>query len=288
MNKNDFKKSLVILSASFCLCACGTEEVENLNSVKETESDVVETVAETTESMETESEESVEEVVATVDDSLSLEERSRKAYQDLLMAVIETGGFPEELVNEGDVFLFEEDADDTSFAIIDVDQDGKEELIVSMVSSNTSNICAWVFGYDEEKNVVFLEVSEGGTIAVYENGGIRFDFTHNQGVAGSFWPYMLYQYDAKTDTYQYMGYVDAFDRVFVESGESSFIDVFPEEVDEDQNGFVYYIEAPGYGGYDNPCDDDVYEAWQDQATDGSKEVTLDLIDVNEENVSAIR
>lgn len=59
----------------------------------------------------------------------------------------------------------------------------------------------YVYGYDPDDNNVYIEIEEFPHIRFYDNGYAQADFSHNQGLGESLWPYTIYKYDQKSDCY---------------------------------------------------------------------------------------
>ena len=66
--------------------------------------------------------------------------------------------------------------------------------------------------------------------------------SHNQGLAGDApWPYRLYCYNSAEGRYELIASVDAWDKSVAEVNENG--EPFPDDVDQDGDGVVYYIQA---------------------------------------------
>ena len=90
-------------------------------------------------------------------------------------------------------------------------------IIVAATNMNTNTYMAaqaeYVFKYDPEAKKLQTEFSEFPALTFYDNGIIKAEWSHNQGLAGdNFWPYSLYQYAPETDSYVLvgMGFFEAF------------------------------------------------------------------------------
>lgn len=122
-------------------------------------------------------------------------------------------------------------AEENTFAIYDVDHDGREELIVqwSAHAAMASQMCL-IYGYDNGK--LHEELSEFVDTRFYSNGAVEASWSHNQGLGGRIWPYNVYTYDAKTDSYRHFGAVDGWDKSYMSTyyggGEP-----FPDDLDQD-------------------------------------------------------
>lgn len=124
-----------------------------------------------------------------------------------------------------------------TFAVYDVDGDGKEELLLQWAGSSMAATVEYIWGY--ENGAAHVELSEFPLMTYFDNGIIEAFWSHNQGLAGDFWPYSVYRYESDTDTYQSDGGVDAWDKKYAEKDNNG--KSFPADIDRDGDGLVYYI-----------------------------------------------
>ena len=97
------------------------------------------------------------------------------------------------------------DVSENQFAIYDVDGDGKDELIIEVTTTCTAGMCVSVYSFDEITHVIREEFREFPLLTIYQNGFIKAGWSHNQGLAGEFWPYTLYQYQPENDSFVVFG-----------------------------------------------------------------------------------
>lgn len=202
------------------------------------------------------------------------------AYQAALETLLNEHRFPEDA--ESRTFFGDTPSGD-QFAVFDVDGDGRDELILTYTDTTMAEMGASIYDYDAEQDCLVQELAAFPMLTFYDNGVIQADWSHNQGLAGDFWPYTLYQYDKDADYYNPVGMVDAWEgTMFPEDFEGN---PFPEDVDVSHSGYVYYIMD--YGNYetDHPVDQAEYEAWRDSWLQGAGELTVPYQDLTEENIS---
>lgn len=199
-------------------------------------------------------------------------------YRDALADLLQTRTLPDGTTLGYEPML---DMSDNQFAIFDVDGDGAEELVVLYTTTCMADMAGYVLAYDEETGSLREALSEFPLLTFYENGSVMAGWSHNQGLAGDFWPYNLYRYMPETDSYESVGSVDAWDRNFSESG-------FPSEVDTSGTGFVYYIMTDGQYGNQHPVDVSEYEAWLDSYIGEATELQLPFLDLTKENIAQIQ
>ena len=156
------------------------------------------------------------------------------------------------------------------FAVADVDQDGREELLVRWTTTITAGEFEAVYDYNPVSGEVKKEFSAYPALTYYDNGMIKAEWSHNQAPPASFWPFTLYQYDPENGIYVEIGSVRAWDDG-VEGWD------FPDELDVDGDGTIYEIEKAGeayseYKGFRfNQAD---VEEWLDGFMEGAEEIPL--------------
>lgn len=178
----------------------------------------------------------------------------------------------------------------SSFAVEDIDNDDIDELIVYYDDACMAGMIAVIYDFiDGQATYKFMEFPN---LSIYENGTIEAGWSHNQGYAGDFWPYNLYYYNPNTNEYDAVGSVDAYDKGLYECNKE-VLDAsgspFPAESDKDGNGFVYYIYENGLEDYQKiePVDDEAYQKWLSQYTDGTNKISLDFYRITNETVERI-
>lgn len=228
-------------------------------------------------------EHSVEEI-KSAEPSVTEEEERRLAFGKVLWDVYQKGVLPDG--RPLDQSLGTEFAVDNEFALVDVDNDGEEELLLFWENACMAGMMGLVFGYDGETGIR-EELLEFPTLTFYNNGIVEVEASHNQGLAGAFWPYSVYRYDEESGIYQSLGYVDAWDISVREENYEG--EPFPTDIDADGDGLVYYIiPANGGGGYDMPpMDGPSYEEWRNAYIDGAEEIDIPRQKMTEENIAAL-
>lgn len=212
------------------------------------------------------------------------EETQRLAFGKVLWDIYQQGVLP-----DGDTldYIDMESAASNSFAVIDIDNDGQDELLLLWENASTmAGRVGFVFGYDD--GVVHTELEQFPSQTFYDNGIVEVGWSHNSGLSGKFWAYNVYCYDAKSDTYQSFGGIDALDKRILEgSGKDDF---FPMDIDADGDGLVYYIHPANWNGqYDNiPLVDGAdYEKWRNAYIDEAEEIDISFQKLTEENIAAL-
>jgi len=225
------------------------------------------------------------------------EETARRlAYANVLEDALFNGALPDGTKLD---WTDAESAAENEFAIADVDGDGEEELVLLWTNASMAGMQGIVFGYRDGD--VYEELSEFPGFTFYGSGTVTVDWSHNQGWAGRFWPYTLYQYTPEMGDYVQIGAVDAWDRSLFEDDEALSA-AFPQEADADGDGLVYYIltgewyansRTPSDGNLDgrlwgiDPVDGPAMEDWLNACTGGTEPVQLPLQKLTEENIAGL-
>lgn len=158
-----------------------------------------------------------------------------------------------------------------TFAVADVDGDGEEELLVGISNTYIAGMCKVVYGYDQEKDDVRQEACTWFS-AIFYPGMIRVDASHNHGHAGDvIWPYTIMTYDREKDVYQDAYYVDAWSRELAEY-DSLLERDYPQEIDTENDGFVYLITENGETKILNRRD---FEKWESDFFAGKEPIAID-------------
>lgn len=175
--------------------------------------------------------------------------------------------------------------EDNHFAIADVNGDGIEELIIQYSTASMAGMFERIYIYVESSNSVWEEFCEFPLLHYYDNYVITADLSHNQGLAGDFWPYTLYVYNNDHENFESVATVDAWDKNFLAEDYNG--KAFPADADKDGDGIVYYILTDGSYEYDNPIDGDAYKEWLDGYIGTAKEVKLNYQPLTQENIEAL-
>lgn len=211
---------------------------------------------------------------------------ARSAYAALLRQLRETQTLPDgtelECLRDGDG-VHMESLEMNTFALFDVDGNGREELILNWVNAGLANMTELVYGYDAAAGTLREKLREFPGVVFYDNGMAEAPWSHNQGNAGSsLWPYSVYQYSADSGAYTMMGAADAWDESYRET------DTFPKDVDADGDGVVYFLLSADEGrwsdGYGSPVDGPDYENWRSFHLRDGKALEFPWLALTEENI----
>lgn len=171
--------------------------------------------------------------------------------------------------------------DENHFAIVDVDNDGKEELIISITTTDMARMSELVIEYDPERGEEYWEHGGYPSITYYGNGMLKQEASHNQGPGESLWPYTLYQYNSSNDTYQEVGSVYTWEKAYAET----FLgNPFPEEQDIDGDGVIFYVQDENKNyNREQPLTKQEYEDWIQSYLGDAKEININYQSLALEN-----
>ncbi len=188
--------------------------------------------------------------------NLAMEEtyaHCREAYAAVLEDLLIYRIFPDGSSYEA----FDETPD--KFALLDVNGDGMEELLLSASNTYSAGMRFYVMDLDAESGKLRVELLEWPALTFYGNGLAKAEASHNHGRSGeALWPYTLYRYDAAAGVYLPVASVDAWNREFTEGYVE---ETFPSEADTSGTGTVYYVMEPGAHELKDPLDISEYEHW---------------------------
>ena len=209
---------------------------------------------------------------------------TRAAYVRVLENLLNNSILPD---NSDGTGIFSDMADNT-FAVADVDGDGRGELVLL----TRPNIYAGYRGYILEyyNNTLVIQHSGFPSFTFYSNGAFTEDDSHAQGSwTSQFWPHDIYRYLSGSDSYELAGHVDAWEKVISDINPES-LPPFPTEKDVSGAGILYYITpaedlGPDFHGYSKDAvDQSVYLAWLEPILGDARPLELDYLPLTEENI----
>lgn len=192
-------------------------------------------------------------------------------------------------------------AEGNRFALADLNGDGAEELIVCWDQACMAGMQGLIYTYDYPEDALRLLLLEFPSMTFYENGAVTADWSHNQGWAGRFWPYTLYQYSPDSGVYEEIASVDAWD-LDCGQGDETLTDAFPRDADADGDGLVYYIltgewynasRTPMDGNLSgqlwgtDPVDGAALEEWLNGYTGGAEPLEIPYQPLTDVNIAAL-
>lgn len=305
MKKSELLKKNLVLGTVLMLTAtslwgCGTKDTSITETtsaeqpVSEEETGPAENT-DTNDSAEPEAE-SVSDKEGNTDDAIDQNELTtaqiRHKYNGVLSQLTCAQQLP-----DGDMIESPYDWDaemtDNSYAITDVDGDGYEELVIIYSTASMAGMFETVYGYNPETDTLTQEFMGFPSVTFYDNGMIKAEASHNQSY-GELWPFGLYQYDAASDSYSQVGYVDTWDVSITDTFydyESESELPFPKDKDTDGDGILYNIQKGDSNDYSwdisvyqyNKSD---FDEWYDSYFNGAEEITPETQPIDSEIFTA--
>lgn len=181
-------------------------------------------------------------------------------------------------------------SDQNRFAVRDVDGDGEEELIVLYTTVSTAGHAGFVMAFDPDYTgpgaPLRTELRDYPLFTFYAGGAVEVGWSHNQGLAGdALWPYDRYAYDHVLDSYGLFASVDAWDKSTLETNYDGA--PFPDDIDADGDGMVYYVRPAGTDGVIAPMDGPEYQAWREAGIGDTTELTVDYQPLDIDHINAL-
>lgn len=186
-----------------------------------------------------------------------------------------------------------EDMSRNTFALADVDGDGREELVLLTRPNTYIGYQGYVLDYDADLDQVRIQFEGFPSFTFYSNGALAEDDSHAQRVwTDDFWPHTLYRYLDGTDSYEKAGHVSAWEKE-VSDRNSDTLPPFPIEKDISGAGILYYID-PSTEYLDSSAnrvnmavDQSVYLEWLEPILGDATPLELEYLPVTEENIQQI-
>lgn len=203
--------------------------------------------------------------------------KTRHYYSGILSQVMAAWRLPDMELSVGtsaDDTLDAEEMAKNCFAIADVDQDGREELLVRWTTTITAGSLEAVYDYNPDSGELKNEFYAYPSLTYYDNGVIKAEWSHNQVPPAAFWPCTFYQYGQEINSYVEIGSLRAWDDIGEEWD-------FPTERDGDGDGTIYEIVKAGeeYSGYDSDYEGFIFnqsdvDEWLNGFMEGAQELSI--------------
>lgn len=200
------------------------------------------------------------------------------AFRVALQTYVDLGTLPGD--EEGVPYSEYADGDwSDRYAILDVDGDGRDELVWRVAQTIMACVQENIYAYDEETGELSQEMGACPVCQYYRDGqAVTSGWSHATGMEGpDFWPFNVYVYNAETDAYEFIGYcAQASLEAMKQMG---WEERFPAEADLDGDGIVYEISNETTGNLDW-VDEDGYRFWFENifGTQGPMEMPWNSLD----------
>ena len=304
------KKNITLLLSVVLLLtisACSNSEEESAHISGELHTDIsrpeqIESNGQPVKETETSGEEEVqapEGEAAEVDESVEItepEENENSAqryimYSEVLMKILTDRTDPDgRYFDDGSQGV---DFSRNCFAITDIDGDGRDELIFNFNDTYMAAMREIIYDYEEEDVILRTELEDIFPFTTYySNGYIKEEASHNHTCdpeTRGIWPYYLYEYDADTDSYIGMGYVQCWDKLIFPTNYEG--ETFPDEFDADGDQLLYFV---GYFSEESDgvectyMDREEYEAWEQTMFPDEYKIDIEYHHMTEEEIEKIK
>ena len=173
--------------------------------------------------------------------------------------------------------------EENRFAIFDVDEDGRDELMVEFTTAPMAGMMEAVYSYDAQTGTVRAELEEFPMVTYLTGGLAMAGWSHASGLEGEgYWPYTLYGYDAASDRYVQLAEVAMWSKSVDTVNYKG--DPYPDEIDAEQAGTVFILTR---NGETETVSKSEYEAWLASVTGAGVEMEIPWQDLNEVNIKAV-
>ena len=227
---------------------------------------------------ETQASESVAETTDVQDDDY--EEKASAAYKTTLENMLYNYTLPDGATfTEDDVF----EMSYNSFAVYDVDNDGRDELVLLYTDTYMAAMAGYILDCDNGGNIETQFLSYP-SFTFYDNGVIEVDASHGSGLSGEFWPYTLCSYNSETDSYAEAAYVDGYDKKSMDEMYEATQDpqyIYPTEIDKSGSGVVYVVADGENAKFFDSAE---YEEWHGTWVGNSAKLELPYMALTQENI----
>jgi len=225
---------------------------------------------------------SVAGTASTVNDEL------RKIYQKALTDLYEKKIWPG---TEDECDFPGEDISENEFAIVDVDGDGVEELLINWNKYSGMAYRSEILEFD----LMIRRWETEGCYApygseFYSNGVMFVPISHNQGYGNRVYPYNFYFYDASADEYlerneKPYNFVYCYDKEYYDNSGDPLPDWFVE-TDKENAGVVYFIDAEGYDP-EKSYSQSEYDEFLDNLVGNASRINVDFKALTMDNINGI-
>ena len=209
------------------------------------------------------------------------DDRRISAYRAVLTNGMKYHQFPE----ARDLGYDGSDMAQNKFAILDIDGDGNSELVFSYTTTYNAGMAVMIYDYDNTTGMIREQFCQYPSVTYYDNGIIMAKASHNHGMGGDFWPYTLYRYNSETDIYDQIASVDAWDKSFTQQDSQG--NLFPDSIDQDGDGMVYYIISYAQSEDVQPVDNTQYDEWYQSYIGDASQIQIPYQKLTERNIAII-
>lgn len=177
-------------------------------------------------------------------------------------------------------YISDPESDPLQFAICDINNDGKEELLLHLPYDTCETSGHFIYTENIENTGLEDLCSFNEDTVYYETGFIKEPASYGESLSVNFNPFDIRMWDA--GGFLDAGRVEAWEKAYMPNDFSG--EAFPDSVDTDGNGTVYFISGELGIDYDNPVDDAEYREYINQFFGDGKEISVPWLELTMENV----
>ncbi|MBQ7707604.1 MAG: hypothetical protein IJT72_07480 [Lachnospiraceae bacterium] len=265
---------IMIMLLMLSLSACDKKDDK-----KTTAQDVTETTADSTETGVTE--DRLTDDITTAENDMDDEEITTESEEEINERLNVYNEAIDAFIEEGMIPPYEEEYYETpsknnQYAVCDVNDDGKNELLLRVNDADMASLAIYVFLYDDEELKQIGSFFASDETKFYSNRVVFEPISHGAETWGeNFWGQNICVYDEELGKYEYKYVTDAWDSSIEDSwrGED---EVFPTEADKDGNGMVYWLIEFENDEYieGEPLDDEAFNNKLDELTGSATEIDI--------------
>ena len=218
------------------------------------------------------------------------EAQIRHYYSGVLTLVITTGQIPNRITENWNHDESEREDVIHDFALADVDQDGREELLIRCTTSAVNGMAEAEYEYDYNPSSGKFRLQAGGflnaTVTYYDNGIYKVEHADEQWTSG---PYTLYRYQSASDSYMGVASAHAWNKALADEWWADGRP-FPDELDTDGDGILYNINIAGeeesYEYEDYKYNRTDFDEFFGRYTEGAEEISIEYHPMEYESFAA--
>lgn len=177
-------------------------------------------------------------------------------------------------------YISDPESNPLQFAICDINKDGKEELLLHLPYDTCETSGHFIYTENIENTGLEDLCSFNEDTVYYETGFVKEPISYGESLSVNFNPFDIRMWDA--GGFLDAGRVEAWEKAYMPNDFSG--EAFPDSVDIDGNGTVYFISGELGIDYDNPVDDAEYREYINQFFGDGKEISVPWLELTMENV----
>ena len=158
-----------------------------------------------------------------------------------------------------------------NFCIIDIDSDGKDEMLINNPGTCTADMETAVYGIEDRTNELFCKASVFPMCEFYDNGILVANWSHNhyRPEPEGFWPYDMLKYNNDAKQYLEIAKVGGW-KCYSDDNE------YPKEQDKDKDGELFLILNDDYS-ISRYMDKAEYEEWYNEQIGSASMINIKWI-----------